>query len=75
MDIERALVVERLAGLALVARLEIRSQMLAVYCLGEDSRACGLAHATRTAEQIRMSQSVGLDGILQSRDKRRLPHY
>lgn len=49
--------------------------MLAVYSLGKDARAGGLAHAARPAKQISMRQLLILDGGLKSVSKSILTHY
>ena len=43
---------------ALAASLTVGGTMLAVYGLGEDTRAARLAHATRPAEQICLRKSA-----------------
>ena len=73
-DVERTLLVERLATLALVAGLAVGCGILAVDGLGEDACAGGLAHATWAAEEVGVSQFAALDGILQRRGECFLTH-
>ena len=75
VDVVRASLVERLARLALAARLPVRLGIEAVDGLREDAGTGRLAHATRTAEQIRMRQPSALDGILQRHRQRTLSHH
>ena len=63
-DVERALVVERLAALTFIASLSIGCGVLAVDCLGKNTCASGFSHSARPAEQVGMSQLATLDGIL-----------
>ena len=64
--IKRPLLVERLAGLALVASVMPVLRIETVDCLREDTRTSGLPHSTRSAEQIRVRQMILTNGILQS---------
>lgn len=72
-DIVGALLVKRQARLALVARLAVGTQALAVDSLGKDARAGGLAHAARPAKQIGMRQLLVLDSCLKSVSESLLP--
>ena len=56
---------ERAAGVALAARLQVRTGMGAVDGLGEDARGTGFAYSTGTAEQIGMRQLAPEDGVLE----------
>ena len=71
--VERAALIEGSARLTLVARLGTM-RVLAVYRLGEDTGAGGLAHAARPAKQIGMSQLATLDRILERRGYALLAH-
>ena len=73
-DVERALLVERAARFALVARFAVGSQMLTVDCFCENTRSGGLAHSALSAEQVGMRESSALNGILQRIDKGMLPN-
>ena len=56
---------ERLAGLALAARLHVRRRVRAVDSLREDARCRGLANSAGTAEKIGVGQLPPDDGVLQ----------
>ena len=73
-DVHRRTFVERPAGVALVARLHVASRVLAVYHLGQNAGAGGFAHATRTAEEKRLSQLAVADGVFECRRDVRLPY-
>ncbi|GFI53715.1 hypothetical protein IMSAGC022_00307 [Alistipes sp.] len=64
--VQRAVVVEAAARLALVAGL-CADGVLAVYRLGEDAGAGGLAHAARSAEQVGVRQLSALDRVFERR--------
>ena len=74
-DVVRPLFVERLAALALVACLAVLLGVLAVDGLGEDTRAGGLSHSSRTAEEVCVSEFSALHRILERSGKRRLSHH
>ena len=65
-DVVGALLVESLAALALVACLAVFARVLAVDCLGKDAGTSGLAHTSRTAEEVGVCQLAALHRILQS---------
>ena len=66
VDVERTILVERAARLAVVACLGPFG-MQAVDRLGEDARAGGLAHAARAAEEVGVRQLPALDGVFERR--------
>ena len=66
VDVERATLVERAARLTLVASL-CPYGVKAVYSLGKYAGASGFTHATRTAEEVCVSQLISLNGILERR--------
>ena len=74
-DIQRALLVERLTRLTLVARLAILRRILTVDGLGKDTCTGGFTYAARAAEQVGMGQFTRLDGILQRRRQGRLSYH
>ena len=74
-DVVGALLVERLTALTLVARLSLGSGVHAVDGLGEDTRAGGLSHSSRTAEEVCVSEFAALHRILERSGKRRLSHH
>ena len=65
VDIERPLLVERCARLALVARVVRGGRVQTVDGLGEDACTGCFAHATRAAEQVGMCQLTLADGVAQ----------
>ncbi len=67
VDVERGIVVESPAGLALVTGFHVLRGVEAVDGLGHDTGAGRLAHATRAAEQESLRQGVVLDGVFQRR--------
>ena len=73
-DVHRRSVVERAAGVALVASLAIGRRVLTVDGLGKDARTRSLADPARSAEQIGMGQTTRGHGIFQCRGQRPLPH-
>ena len=75
VDVVRALFVEGDARLAFVARFAVRRGMQAVDGLGEDAGARGLAHATRTAEEVGVGQLARGDGVLQRGGQGVLSHH
>ena len=74
-DIQRALLIERLTTLALIAGLAIGRRILAVDGFGKDTCASGFSHASRSAEQIGMCQFATLHRILQCGGKSSLSHH
>ena len=62
-DVERTVLVECAAGVALVAGVALGGRVLAVDRFGENTRAGGLAYTTATAEEVGMGQAVGSDGV------------
>lgn len=74
VDVERSVVVESAARFAFVAGFEVFGWMQAVDGLGHDACASGLAHATRTAKQEGLGQSVVADGVFQCVGNRALTH-
>ena len=74
VDVERASLVEGAARFALVAGLRAVGTQ-AVNRLGEDTRAGGLAHAARPAEEVGVRQLTTLDGVFQRRGDALLSHY
>ena len=66
MNTERAPFLERAAGVALPARIHVRTRIGTVDGLGEDSRRRRLAHAPRAAEQICVRKLAPAYGVLQS---------
>ena len=74
-DVVGPLLIEGLARLALVARLTVGTQVLTVDGLGKDARTSGLAHTTRAAKQVGMSQLLVLDSCLQRVGQRLLTHH
>ena len=67
MDVERAPLIESLAGFAFVAGFGIGTGIEAVDRFGEDTGASRLADAARPAEQIGVGQLVAADRIFQRR--------
>ena len=72
MDVERAILVESLARLALIAWFHVGSRIHAVDCFGKNARACRFANTTRAAKQISLRQMFIEYGILQGDSNRRL---
>ena len=64
-DVERTLLVERLARLTLVAGLAFSRRRLTVDGLGEDTRTSGLAHTSRPAKEVRVGQFARAYRVLQ----------
>lgn len=52
MDAERPVLVERFAGFALIARLQVLGGVGAIYSFCKNTRARGLADASWAAEEI-----------------------
>ena len=73
-DVERALLVERLARLARITSLAVFRRVLAVDGFGEDTGTSGLSHASGTAEEVGMCQLSALHRVLQCRGQRRLSY-
>ena len=63
--VERAIFVELPAGGALVAGVSLGCRVLAVDALGKNAGRGGLAHPSRTAEEVGVGQAVGSHGIAQ----------
>ena len=74
-DVQRALLVKRLTRLALVTCLTLCRRILAVDGFGKDTCTSGLSHASRTTEQIGVSQFSALHRILQRGSQRLLSHH
>ena len=74
-DVQRTLLIKRLARLTLVASLALGRRVLTVDGLGKDTGTGGLAHASWSAEQIGMSQFAALHSILQRGGQCRLAHH
>ena len=70
----RALLVERLAALALVACLAVGGGAEAVDGFGENACTGGLSHAARTAEEVGMGKLAALHSVLQRGGESRLSH-
>jgi len=64
-DVVADATLEVAAGVALAAGLSVGGAVLAVDGLGEDARAARLAHAARPAEEVRLGQPPGGDGVAQ----------
>ena len=75
VDVERGVVVEGAARFAFVAGFKVFGWMQAVDGLGHDAGASGLAHASRTAKQEGLGQSVVADGVFQGRCDGLLTHH
>ena len=75
VDIERPLLVERLARFALVARVVAVERIETVDGLRENTGAGGLPHSTRTAEEVRMRQMVLTNRVLQRLRERLLAYH
>lgn len=75
VDVERGVVVEGAARFAFVAGFKVFGWMQAVDGLGHDAGASGLAHASRTAKQKGLGQSVVADGVFQGRCDGLLTHH
>ena len=69
-DVIAALLVESNARLALVARLAIGAHVLAVDGFGENAGTGGLAHASRTAEEVGVCQFAACNSGLERVGKR-----
>ena len=63
VDVERAVFVEGFARFAFVARFGICGRVEAVDRFGEDTRAGGLAHAARSAEEVGVCQLTAADRV------------
>lgn len=75
VNIKRPLLVEGLTTLALIAGIVTVLRVKTVNGLCEDTCAGGLTYSSRSAEQIRMRQSVLTNGVLQGLRERLLTHY
>ena len=65
VNVKRPLLIEGLTRLAFVAGIKTVLRIQAVNGLGEDTRTSGLTYSTRTAEEVRMSQTVLTNRVLQ----------
>ncbi len=74
VDVHRAILLERPARLALATRLHLFGTE-AVDGLGEDTRAGGLAHAPRAAEEVCVGQLAACDGVFEGRGDVLLPDH
>ena len=74
-DIERGVGVELLAGVALVARLPLGREVLAVDGLGKYARTSGLANSAASAEQVRMGKFAARHCMSQRGCERILSHH
>ena len=74
-DVQRALLVERLARLTLVTGLAIGRRILAIDGFGKDAGTGGLAYAARPAKQVGMRQLARLHGVLQRGGQTALSHH
>jgi len=73
-DVERSVVVEAHARLALVARLHVGGGMQTIDGLRHDASACGLTHTSRSAEKESLRKGVVAYGVLQRRGDSMLTH-
>ncbi len=73
--VERAVIVERTARLALVTRLRVGTRRHAVDGLGKNAGAGGLAHTARTAEKIGVGKRTARHGVAQRVGNVLLPYY
>ena len=64
-DVDRGVVVERAAAVALVAGFAIGGAVFAVDGLGQDTGAGGFADATRATEEEGLGELAGEDGVLE----------
>ena len=74
IDVERALLGEGAAALALVAGFAVGRGVLAVDGFGEDACAGGFAHAARPAEEEGVCQFAGCYRVFQGCGQRALSH-
>ena len=74
-DVQRPLLVERLAALTMVAGFALFRRRFAVDGLGKDAGAGGLSHAAGTAEQVGVGQLAAAHGVLQRSGQCFLSHY
>ncbi len=72
--VERTLLAEGPAALALAASLAVGAGVHAVDGAGEYAGAGRFAHAARTAEKIRVREFARLHGVFERRRERRLSH-
>jgi hypothetical protein len=54
VDIKAAILIERDAAVAIIAGLDICSEILTINGLSEDTSCCGFAHSTRPTEEKRV---------------------
>ena len=73
-DVERALLIKRLARLACITGLALCCRVLTVDGFGEDTGASGLSYAPGTAEEVSVCQLTALHSVLQRRGQCRLSH-
>ena len=72
VDIERPLLIEGLATLALIAGVKSVLRVKTVNGFRENTRTGGFAHSSRSAEEICMRQMVLTDSVLQRLGERLL---
>ena len=69
------LFLESLATFTFIAGISVGRRVLTVDSLGKNAGTSGLSDATRTAEQIGMSQLPALNGVFQSGGQCRLSYH
>ena len=74
MNVHGALLVERLAALTFSAGLPVFLGIEAVDGFGKNTGAGGLAHTSRSAEQVGVGQLSVLDGVLECCRQSTLPN-
>ena len=72
--VERPVLVETYAALALITGFALFGDVGAVYSLGKNTGTGGLAYTSGTAEEIGVSQMSGDDGVFQGCSQRILPY-
>ena len=75
VDIVGALFLKSLATFAFVTRFSLRRGMKTVDIFGEDAGAGGFPDASRSAEEIGVSEFATRYGVLQRGGQRTLPHH
>ena len=75
MHVERSVFLEGHAGRAGATSLGVRTQVGAVYRLGQDAGTSGFTHPARATKQERLGQVLALNGILQRGSDVLLPHH
>ena len=73
-DVQRALFIERLTAFAFVTGFSFCCRILAIDGFGENTGTSCFSYATRSAEEVSMSQFSTLHGILQGGGECRLPY-